>query len=89
MNQDDYVQPMIEITQEEYGSLLQTETRMQMINDYIDMKDMESAILYGSHEDLINSTFRLLAGHKDKKELETAINNYKSKKEAKGAQNTL
>ena len=77
MNQDDYVQPMIEITQVEYGSLLQTETRMQMVNQYIDIKDLESAKRYGCKDfACTDGIIRMLLDHEDTNAVNEALFQY-------------
>jgi transcriptional/translational regulatory protein YebC/TACO1 len=84
MNPDDYVEPMIVITQEEYKTLLKTEEREEMLRKYIEALDLESIELYGYKSVLFDESVRIICQYSDTEAVKTALE--KRKTEMKGDQ---
>ena len=76
MNAEDFVQPMIEITQEEYKELLKAKFAVGKVNDYIHERDLKEAEKYGVLSLSESTTLRLLTGYVVGKDVMDAIEKY-------------
>lgn len=77
MNTEDFVQPMIQITQEEYKELLKAKFAVEKVNDYIHERDLKEAEKYGVLSLSESTTLRLLTGYVVGKDVTDAIERYK------------
>lgn len=78
MNKDDFVQPMIEITQEEYRTLLKAEERNEMLRKYIEAQDLESIKKYGYRSVIFDEPIRIICQYEDTEKVKKALEDRKS-----------
>ena len=78
MNTEDFVQPMIEITQEEYKELLRAKFSIEKVNDYIRERDLKESEKYGELSLSESTTLRLLTGYAVGTDVLNNIEKYKA-----------
>lgn len=78
MNPDDYVEPMIVITQEEYRALLKAEERNEILRKYIEAQDLESIRKYGYRSVIFDEPIRIICQYEDTGKVKKALEDRKS-----------